>query len=75
MGRYERSGVEMTETMTRTAVCPCVKSLVNQGVLWPNLSRPGQYFMYPVCRGRVIPSPVMVKYCPVCGRSIRSCQP
>ncbi len=52
--------------------CECLKVLVDNGYLHPNLLSGNTYFIYPVSKGKqVVNKPLLVRFCPSCGKEIK----
>jgi hypothetical protein len=55
-------------------MCECLEKMVSLGVLTQNMLDPNQYFIYPTemkgGRHVVKKSPMLINYCPVCGKKI-----
>jgi hypothetical protein len=52
--------------------CECLKILVDNHYLQPNLLAKDSYWIYPITDGkRVIDKPLLVKHCPNCGVKIK----
>lgn len=52
------------------ARCDCIKLLLERGYVQSNLLNQGQIFIYATYEGKVGKSPCLIKYCPICGKSI-----
>lgn len=55
------------EKTLKHETCVCIKLLLDKGYIQYNLLRSGQYFIYPIRKNKIVPEPVLIKFCPICG--------
>ncbi len=50
--------------------CRCIEVLAEDGFIQSNLLKSGQYFLYPIIKDKVGKTPILVRYCPICGKEL-----
>jgi hypothetical protein len=51
-------------------MCICIPELVKLGILQPNLLDSHEFFIYPIKNNKIVKTPMLINFCPVCGLKV-----